>query len=532
MRYTVIELSGIIRDTGKISRGLVGSGRDKRFRYDRFITRVEEILRTKAITRVLIDCKSDFRPMFFAGLEGIRRELCRLAEGGKILHFFGRDYSAVQLYLSSSCNRRYINLCGSVSYPGLSRTFTFYRGLLNKYGIETQVFRRGKYKSANDSFRVKKLDSCNKEQWEKIHSCLEGELEDKILAGYTRDKTVLADMLNGRIYSSREGVEAGWVDEILTPSELESRWKKDKIRIRKIKNSQSGFGSGTKAAVLHFEGGIMDGHSRQDPLMGQIIGSDSFIPEINKLKKSRSVKGVVLRINCPGGSAVASDEVVRALEELAEKKPLVVSMGDVAGSGGYWISTVGRRIFTERTTLTGSIGVIALLFQMKGLMKNFGIHQETLKTAPMADLGNPGRAMTPAEKKILDNRIETLYEEFLTRVSCFRDRDRNEIHAVSQGRVWTGEDAVRIGLADEIGGLREALDYLKDEMGEKKIGISHYPVVKASFIEKQLAKANPSASLGSLSLVTPRMVLDAAGTWGDGKPLALMDQALNLSLDF
>ncbi|MBI9102657.1 MAG: signal peptide peptidase SppA [Spirochaetales bacterium] len=494
MKYTIIELSGGIRETGKLSKNIT-LNRGKQFRMDEYRALVEGLLKSDKKGRILVDCKSDFHPQFFAGLVIVRKELGRLKDCGYELHFYGRDFSPVQLYLASVCNYRYINLCGTVSYLGLARTFNFFKGTLDNNGIEIQVFRRGKYKSANDSFRLKKLDPANREQWEAIFEAMERELKAGILSGYGKEEGEIDVLLSGRMLSSAEAVNEAWADEILTAGELENRWKKEKLKKKKVKSGQTTYGSGSGIAVLHFEGGIMEGSSKQDPLMGQVLGTDSFLPEIKRLKKSRKVKGIVLRVNCPGGSPVASDEVAAALEDLAEKKPLVVSMADVAGSGGYWISTLGRRIFTEAVTVTGSIGVVAMMIQAGKLMKRWGINQDSIKTGPLADMGSVGRAMTAGEKKIMDRRIESLYSIFVKRVARQRNSSEEAIDKIAQGRVWTGAEAVELGLADEIGGLSEAIDYLRSEIGTKSVKVNHYPEIKSSFIERQLTKATPGASM-------------------------------------
>ncbi|MFW5712454.1 MAG: signal peptide peptidase SppA [Spirochaetota bacterium] len=247
-----------------------------------------------------------------------------------------------------------------------------------------------------------------------------------------------------------------------------------------------------KIAVLVFEGAIIDGKSKQHPLLGQAIGPESFIPHIRKLEEDKAVKGVVLRVNSGGGSATASEDILDALARLREKKPLVVSMSEVAGSGGYWIATQAERIFAHHATLTGSIGVILMFFYLEKFLKKHGITASSLKTGPYADLGSVLRSMDKRERELMDAEVERIYLQFLERVSRCRGRSEDEIDAVAQGRVWSGFEARQQHLIDEIGGIESAVAFLLGKLEISKAKVQFYPRVKRSFLAKQLEKAGQS----------------------------------------
>ena len=568
MKYAKLTLKGRYRETGSQVHSLAGTvGRD--FRFDQFLLRVEKLLRTPRVRRVLIVCDPQFQAMLWGGAEAIRNQLQRLAESGKELWFYAHEYHPLQLYLASACTRRVLHPLGTVSFLGLSRSFLFFKKAMGKADIEAQIIRRGEYKSAGDRFRTDRLDHSNQEQYQEFFNSVAAHLADTIVAGYKETmaspeaaRAALNELTSGRIISAGEAESEGWIHKSKTLDRLETEWKNNKykkINLKKPGRSYTISGSlhfpqaaqeaqadkankadkaaqeaqadqwakaaaqptaahpaaahptskkpsralpslvkpRKKIAVLVFEGAIIDGTSKQHPLLGQALGAESFIPHIRALEKANTVKGVVLRVNSGGGSATASEDILDALSRLREKKPLVVSMSDVAGSGGYWISCCAERLFAHHSTLTGSIGVITMFFYLEKFLKKHGITASGIKTGPHADLGSVFHSMDEKEREIIDSEVERLYQLFLERVAESRVSIPEEIDAYAKGRVWAGNAALRHNLIDEIGGIESAVAYLRGTLDLPRAKVEFYPRIKHSFLEKRLiqSRSAPAASV-------------------------------------
>jgi len=489
MKYAVLKLSGVYRETGPAVPSILSTRTDRQFRFDHFLIRVEHILASGKISTVIIDCAHDFHTMLAGGTESVREQLERLTGSGRTTIFYAAEYGPVQIYLASACSRRMMHPLGTLSFLGLSRSFLFFKPAADKLGVESTVVRRGRYKSAGDRFRTDRMDPFNREQYERyLHGAVR-EMGKKITAGTGKTEGDLNELIGGRILSAESAVEEGWVHEVRTSSQLRREWKQQKHRNRSLKKARRSFGRGRKKiAVLVFEGAIIDGKSKRHPLLGQAVGAESFLPHVHKLTDDSSVKGVVLRINSGGGSAAASEDILNALSELGKKKPLVVSMSEVAASGGYWISCGAERIFAQANTLTGSIGVISLHLALQNLLKRYGINAESLRTGPHADLGSALRSITEEEKKMLDGTVEHIYRTFIRKVADARSRDPRQVEKAAAGRVWSGSDALQESLVDEVGGLVQAIDHLKNRLGLPKAKIVFYPKIKRSLVERLLER--------------------------------------------
>jgi protease-4 len=257
------------------------------------------------------------------------------------------------------------------------------------------------------------------------------------------------------------------------------------------------YGRGKRIAVLFLEGAVCDGESRRHPLFGTCFGDRTSSREIRKLADDKKVKAVVLRVNSPGGSAIASETIRGELAYLREKKPVVVSMANVAGSGGYWISTEAERVFADALTLTGSIGVLMLLLEVETVLRKHGVTTDAVETARLAGIGSPLRKMTREEHHLLETRVEQVYEDFLRRVATARSRTPEDTESVAGGRVWSGRDAVEVGLADELGGLPDAIEYLRRSLGKKRVSVHVYPEVKTSLLQRIIYKNLKGTAAGA-----------------------------------
>ena len=489
MSYIRLVLSGRYRETGIQTKGLASAAEKEGFRFDVFYLKVENIINKKNITKVLIECRSDFSVGLFAGLEEICERIERLKAAGKEVYFYSAAYGVQQLVIGSSASYRLIHPMGTVKFLGLSQSFSFMKRVMRRFGIESEVFRRGEFKSAGDSFNSDRLEEPNREQYEFYLSSLMQTVRDRLKRGYGKTDDDLDEMIGGSVLTAESASDLSWIDEIVPLGEFENRWKEDNDKEFSFKKNpekaSSGFSLKSKqVAVLVFEGAIVDGHSRREPLMGQAVGDASFIPQIRKLRDDKKVKAVVFRINSGGGSAYASEEIASELRLLAEKKPLVVSMSEVAGSGGYWISCCGRKTLALPTTLTGSIGVISIYFSLYRLLERLGLSHDTIKTGELADAGSSLRAMTDVERKMLDSEIGNMYSSFINMVSDFRKIPVENVDAVARGRVWPGAAAVEHKLIDGCGGLSDAVKEAAEAAGINKPLIRFYPEVKHGLVEK------------------------------------------------
>ena len=542
MTYTKLVLSGPYRETEKQVKGVLSAAGSEGFRFDRFYLATDAIIRRKNIDTLLVIFRPDFSPGPAGGLEEIRSRLEAVAGSGKKVVFYASSYSAAELYLASACGSRIIHPLGSLRLSGLSVSFSFYKRIMRRLGVEAEIFRRGRFKSAGDRFRSDGMDEALREQYSEYLEEVDSILRAGISAGYGKGGGEIDALAGGEVLTAEDAEAAGWIDRICTESELLGEWKEKKHKEIKLKDSVNRTGRGLRAlrgrlAVLVFEGAVVDGRNRRDPMLGQAVGDVSFIAQIKKLADDKKVKAVVLRINSGGGSAFASAGITAELRILAEKKPLVVSMAGVAGSGGYWLSCCGRKTFALPATLTGSIGVISIYFSWYRLLDRLGITHGTLKTAEFADLGSPLREMSEKEKEMIDREIGTMYDSFVSMVSDFRKMEPASVEAAAEGRVWSGKSALKLGLVDASGGLDAAVAEAAAAAGMKRPYLKFYPEVHRSFIERMLASSSREEesilSEGSRIEAAANFVLgleaSAPGAEYLSKPLAIIEQLLPIS---
>ena len=366
-------------------------------------------------------------------------------------------------YLSSVADRLYINPMGIIDQKGMSATVMFFKGLLEKLNIDLQIFRLGKFKSAIEPFTLEKMSDSNRKQLKLLLKSVNNNIIDSIASQRGISKIKIHKDANQLKLSSAEiCLEENYVDGILYEDQVKDTLKmllgKDKLKIISI-NKYSNVKtkkkeiSRNKIAIVYANGGINSGKGDENS-----IGSITTSKAIEKARKDEKVKAIVLRINSGGGSALASDVIWRETVLAKNEKPLVVSFGDVAASGGYYIACAADKIFASPTSITGSIGVFGMIPNMNEFYKsNFGITFDTVKTNNSADMGIY-RELTSFEKQKIQQGIEDVYETFISRVSEGRDISTKQVDNIGQGRVWSGYDAKKIGLIDEFGGLEKAIE--------------------------------------------------------------------------
>jgi protease IV len=462
---------------------------DERMALRKVIETLEKARRDPRIVGIYLDAtKASPGSIGYASLKEIRKALEEFRASGKKIVAYGNDWSEKEYYLSSVADSIVLNPLGMMEVNGLSSQPLFLAGALQKYGIGVQVVRVGKFKGAVEPFLLTKLSPENREQTQKLLDDVWGEWRTTVGASRKLQPNQLQAIAdNQALLEAAQAKTNGLVDRVAYADEVVTDLKKltasdkDDKTFRQINLNSYAEVSGkslgversskNQIAVVYAEGEIVDGKGD----IGQ-VGGDRFAKIFNKLRQDKDVKAVVLRINSPGGSATASEVMQREVKLTREVKPVVVSMGDVAASGGYWIASDSNRIFAEPNTITGSIGVFGVLFNGAKLANDNGITWDSVKTGTYADTQTVSRPKSPQELALYQRSVNRIYNMFLNKVSQGRKLPEQKVAEIAQGRVWSGVAAKEIGLVDEIGGLNSAIAYA---VKEAKLGedweVQEYP---------------------------------------------------------
>ncbi len=407
-------------------------------------------------------------PAGIATIDEIRNGLLDFKTSGKFIYTYSEVMTQGAYYLASVSDKIYLNPVGAMELKGLRSKVTFFKGALEKIGVEPIIFRHGKFKSAIEPFILDKMSEANKEQsltyvqsiWDymigniaKSRGITTTEINQLANAYTIRNVQAAVDhkIIDGSKY--RDEV----IDELVTLTGAEKPENLEMVKLSKYndvgKVNKHFKHQNNKIAVIYASGEINSGKGDN-----QTIGSETLTQAFRKARRDSTIKAIVLRVNSPGGSGLASDVIWREVVLAKKSKPVIVSMGDLAASGGYYISCPADVIVANEVTLTGSIGVFGLLLNTQELMnKKLGVTFDGIKTNQYADLGDVTRPMSEAEKEIIQSEVEEFYTIFIGKVSEGRKMDVSAVDSVGQGRVWSGVNAKQIGLVDEFGGLDRAL---------------------------------------------------------------------------
>lgn len=403
----------------------------------------------------------------WASLQQLRIALADFKLSGKFVYAYGEDISQGAYFVGSVADSVYLNPVGGFELKGFATILAFFKGTLEKLELKPEIFYAGKFKSATEPFRADKMSEPNREQIQAFQKDIWNEFT-QAAAQHTHTDEANITMLatSGAIQFPADALKYKLVDGLLYWDEMENRLrdKTGKKATEDVKYvSLDEYTSKVKAdvklndkkiAVIFAEGNINDGEQSDD----YEIASKTIIETIRKVKKDNKIKAVVLRINSPGGSALASDVILRELKLLKEKKPLIVSMGDYAASGGYYIASEADSIFALPNTITGSIGVFSMLFSIENLAKDkLGVNFDGVKNAPYADFPSAFRTLNEDESKRMQSSVDNIYEIFKGHVSKGRHISMADVDSIAQVRVWTGTQALRIKLIDGLGNLDRAI---------------------------------------------------------------------------
>lgn len=421
-----------------------------------------------------------------ATIQEIRDALLKFKESGKFIISYGDFYTQGNYYLCSVADKMLLNPQGNVNWVGMASQPIFYKDLLDKIGIEMQIFKVGTYKSAVEPYISNSMSEANREQVTAfLHS-----IWNQLLEGVSHSRHLPKDSLNAyadrlvTLRAATDYISNGMIDTLIYQSEVK-KYLQNLMHIDEqtslntlsleeminIENIAPHNNSENSIAIYYAEGGIDDMTSTDEG-----ISSKKMCKTLQKLCDNENIKAVVLRVNSPGGSAFGSEQIWHEVVTLKEKKPVIVSMGGYAASGGYYISCAANKIVAEPTTLTGSIGIFGMIPNMQGLLTDkLGIHTDVVKTNKFSDIGTIFRPFNAEERTYMQAEINRGYNLFISRCADGRKMSNEAVEKIAEGRVWTGEMAKGIGLVDELGGIERAIELAAEEAQIMEYDILSYP---------------------------------------------------------
>lgn len=456
---------------------------------DQILKNIEKAKNDPDIKGIFLDM--GFIPAGLSTLREIRNSLVDFRTSGKFIIAYGELYSQKAYYLSSVADKIYLHPSGAVEFRGFAAESFFLKGTLEKLDIDMQVIRHGKYKSAVEIFTQDKMSAESKEQMSAMVTDFWSTLIDEVSSSRNIGKeklNLIADNLDA--YEADKALATGLVDGLYYKDQVDGEIKatiglsdKDKIKTVSLAKytmvppAATEKVSSNKIAVVYALGNIIDGKGDD-----RTVGSENISKAIRQARENDKVKAIVLRVNSPGGSATASEVIRREVVLAMEQKPVIVSMGDVAASGGYWISASASKILADPTTLTGSIGVFGMVPNMKDFFGNkLGITFDQTMTNKYSDFPNVSRPLTEYEQLLFERQIENIYGDFLKLVSEGRKMETAKVDEIGQGRVWSGIDAKSIGLIDDFGGLNDAIAQAAEMAGITEYNLISLPAQKETF---------------------------------------------------
>ncbi len=427
-----------------------------------------------------------------ATLNAIREALLEFKKSGKKIYAYGDALFTGSYFVASVADRIYLNPAGELSMRGLGSTSLYFKNLLDKLGVTFQVVKVGSFKSAVEPYIMEEMSQPARAQLDTMFNNMWGFIREKISESRKGVTPALIDSLvslrNITFAPASLAVESGLVDSLLYGREINDRLAQlvgvEKEKLNKVSPSillgqtpwASSYTSKNQVAVLYACGDIADGNDKQ-------INFEKLVPVIVRLAENENVKGMVLRVISPGGSVFGSDQIGEALDYFMKKgKPLAVSMGDYAASGGYWISCCADKIFADPMTVTGSIGIYGLIPEFAGTLSKIGVSPQTVSTNPSADFPSGMKPMDERQLGVMQQYVDRGYDKFVSRVAKGRKMSKERVKAIAEGRVWDGIMARRIGLVDSLGGLDKAVDWTAGKAGiSDRYEVAAYPQVEPNF---------------------------------------------------
>ncbi|RAW01667.1 signal peptide peptidase SppA [Pseudochryseolinea flava] len=429
----------------------------------------------------------------FSTIEEIRQSLLHFRESGKWVVAYNETMSEGAYYLASAADKVYLYPEGEVEFNGLSIEIAFYKRLFDKLEIKPQVFRVGKFKSAVEPFFLEQMSDENRTQLTELSNSLNDVMLTKIAEARKIDKAQLKKISDGMLVrNAAQAKEYGLVDDLFYSDqfleELKTRLDTDAKKVNLVtytkykKSFMSTSTSENKIAVIVADGTIMPGKSDGKQLL---IGGETFVEQIRKAREDDDVKAIVMRVNSPGGEFRASDMIWREVQLASQVKPVIASMSDYAASGGYYIAMAADTIVAQPHTITGSIGIFGVMFDMSGFLSDkIGVTFDEVKTGEFGEMYTVTRPLTDAEKNFWQRSLDAHYETFTSKAADGRGVTQDSIKAVASGRVWTGEQALQHKLVDVLGGFDDAVQIAADRAGVSDYKVRFYPEQELSPLEE------------------------------------------------
>jgi len=494
----------------------------------------------KRIKTILLEV--DMSGVGWGKAEELREAITDFRSSGKPVYAYLEFGLNKEYYIATACDKIYVAPPGELFINGLAADVMFFRGSLDKLGIYPDIYQIGKYKSAGDMFTQKQMTDAHREYINSLLDDLYGRYVNTIAQARKKTPDEVRALIDSAPYGAAKAKEAGLIDEVAYRDDLEKQIKsqlgyKDtdaftpvrSADYRDVSPESLGLNEGERIAVIYGTGTIGSGTSENSPSGEQSIGSDTLAKALNDAAADKTIKAIILRVDSPGGSGLASDIIWHAVEAANQKEPVVVSMSDVAASGGYYISAAASKIIAEPSSITGSIGVVAGKPVMRGFYDWLGISNEYVLRGKNAGMFRETEKFSDDERAKFEDWIKTTYyQDFIPKVARGRKKDAESIDAVGQGRVWTGAQAKDRGLVDEFGGLDKAIEVAKDlakipkDKGVERV-ILPYP---QTFLQQLLSGTNESSNtkLEQQRAIAAALPEDAKRAF---RYMALMDQMRN-----
>jgi protease IV len=445
-----------------------------------------------------------------------------------------------EFYLATACDKVFLMPSASLDLTGMASYELFLRGMLDKIGAYPDALHIGEYKTASNTFTEHTFTPAHREMAVSLNTDLYEQLVRGIADGRRKSEAEVKSLIDHGPFLPEEALRAGLIDDLAYEDEVDDKVKLapgaaryvDMSEYRQIGAASLGLERGPRIAIIYASGLIASGKSSSDSVGGgSVVGSDTINEYLRKARSDRSVRAIVLRIDSPGGSAIASDIIWREMLLTRNTKPLIASMSDVAASGGYYIAMPAHAIVAEPSTLTGSIGVVITKFVIDGTLKKLGMNMEGVAQGRYADLYSPIRPFSAEERARVVENMQATYDTFVEKAAQGRNTTPERIDAIGQGRVWTGRQAKQIGLVDELGGLERAIALAKLRAKiplESEVELVVYPPKKSFYeiVRNPFGASDSTATLASLlGFTNPRVVEALAAplrVFRRGEPLALM----------
>jgi len=498
------------------------------------------------ISAVLLKA-TGFSTPYWAKVQEIRDALIDFRTSKKPVYAYleyggDRDY-----YLASAADKVFLTPSSTLDLTGVATYEVFLRGLLDKVGVYPDLHHIGEYKTFSNTFTEKGFTPAHREMDASMNRDLYDQIVRAVAGARGKTEPDVRQLIDQAPFLPQAAKAAGLIDDFAYEDQVMGKLREAKPGATRtiegddyarIALSSLGLNKGPRIAVIYFAGAIASGKNGYDPLEGATIGSDTLIEYIRKVRKDSSVRAIVLRIDSPGGSVVASDAIWRELM-LAKKeradRPIVASMSDLGASGGYYIAAPAEAIVAEPSTLTGSIGIVGGKFVTGGIYEKLGASLDSASIGKRAEMNSPIRPYNPDEVKKVDEQLKAFYDDFVAKVAESRHKTSEEINQIGQGRVWTGQQAKAIGLVDALGGLERAVSVAKERAkipGDSDVELVFYPAPKSFYelLSDQLSGNSDSAVIGkwlkaNLSAAEFDLLRTARGPaamFRRGEPLALM----------